>query len=174
MQSNRYVFTLTCTRTAGTGRFFITPSRPAPPESDVGQLRVRLVLVSEPELRRIASGTIEPGPRGFFNERHEGRWRVLVRLGELFVRQLEEVTGEAFFSNSRKQLDWGRNLCGRIKRAQGEGLETQDVDAPDSPMDPHDGPEDNCFLRIHIPYPGGTAVPALKAGRKCADVVVYS
>merc|ERR1712194_376844 len=72
-----YVFTLTCTRTSGSGRFFITPNKPVTERADVGCLRIRIVLISEPELRRVASGELEAPSRGFFNERHSGRWSVL-------------------------------------------------------------------------------------------------
>merc|ERR1712113_597785 len=61
------------------------------------------------ELRMIASGELEEPAKSFFNERHAGRWRVLQRIANLFVRQLENVTGETFAGQ-----DWGANLCGRI------------------------------------------------------------
>lgn len=47
------------------------------------------------------------------------------------------------------------------------------AEAVESGYDPYQ-PEDNCFLRIHIPYPGGSVVPANENGRKCADVVLFS
>ena len=68
-----YCFTLTCTRTEGAGRYFITPYKPVGDKDDVGALRIRIVLVNEQELRDICSGAIAPPEWGFFNARHEER-----------------------------------------------------------------------------------------------------
>lgn len=79
---------MTCTRTDGSGRFFITPFRPVIEQADVGNLCIRIVLVSEPELRMVASGEIAAPEKGFFNKRHEGRWKVMQALANLMVRQV--------------------------------------------------------------------------------------
>jgi hypothetical protein len=63
-----YCFTLTCTRTEGAGRYFITPYKPVSDKEDVGALRIRIVLVNEQELRDICSGAISPPSWGFFNK----------------------------------------------------------------------------------------------------------
>ena len=94
VQSSWYCFTLTCTRTTGGGRYFIVPHKPVNLNADVGNLRMRLLLVNEQELREIASGEVGPGPRGFFNSRHEGRWKILSRFADMFLQQLAHVTGQ--------------------------------------------------------------------------------
>jgi hypothetical protein len=62
-----YCFTLTCTRSEGAGRYFITPFKPVIGKDDIGALRIRIVLVNEQELRDICSGAISPPSWGFFN-----------------------------------------------------------------------------------------------------------
>ncbi|CAD7960785.1 unnamed protein product [Amoebophrya sp. A25] len=177
-----YLFTITCTRNVAGGRFFITPSKPVHSGSDVGQLCLRIILVSENELRKIASGETSEPPKGFFNERHNGRWRVLVRMANLFIRQLESITDTTWDGNQ----DWGANLCGRLgatalerrkmrMQALGANSTCYESFATDLPSNLAYDPEDNCFLRIHIPYPGGQAVKAHdNNARACQDVVLYS
>ncbi|CAD7937097.1 unnamed protein product [Amoebophrya sp. A120] len=211
-----YVFTITCTRNQAGGRFFVTPSKPVNSEADVGQLCLRIVCVSESELRKIASGETEEPANGFFNERHAGRWRVLMRIANLFVRQLENVAGHAF---DGRTTDWGANLCGRLgatalerrklrmselgpnssafssllmdgpqplaggPRQMGSNVGQQlflgapSASAASNAGDENDqiySPEDNCFLRIHIPFPGGSAITVKDRERRCQDVVLYS
>lgn len=161
-----YLFTMTCTRTSGRGRFFITPSKAVVGEADVGQLCMRIVLVSEPELRMIASGELEAPPKGFFNERHRGRWKVLQKFAQLFVRQLEDVTGENFETAQH----WGPNLCGTLNPSALERRKDRGKQKA-APIAAEIRAEDNCFLRIHIPYPGGIEK---MAGSACQDVVLYS
>mmetsp|Transcript_25181 Transcript_25181/g.63379 ORF Transcript_25181/g.63379 Transcript_25181/m.63379 type:complete len:494 (-) Transcript_25181:778-2259(-) len=213
-----YVFTITCTRNQAGGRFFVTPSKRVVGEADVGQLCLRIICVSEQELRKIASGEIEEPANGFFNERHAGRWRVLQRIANLFVRQLENVAGQEFDG----RIDWGANLCGRLgatalerrKMRQSElGLHstayssltesaTASLAATGAKNSSTSGqhhhqvgqqagrfasmrdiisneddiyhPEDNCFLRIHIPFPGADRIDIKDRERRCQDVVLYS
>eukprot|EP00392_Amoebophrya_sp_AT5.2_P011023 g11098.t1 len=201
-----YVFTITCTRNQAGGRFFVTPSKRVVGEADVGQLCLRIICVSEQELRKIASGEIEEPANGFFNERHAGRWR------------LENVAGQEFDG----RIDWGANLCGRLgatalerrKMRQSElGLHstayssltesaTASLAATGAKNSSTSGqhhhqvgqqagrfasmrdiisneddiyhPEDNCFLRIHIPFPGADRIDIKDRERRCQDVVLYS
>ena len=146
-----YCFTLTCTRSSGHGRFFITPYKPVLSE-DVGALRIRIIMVNEQELRDIATGVISPPTWGFFNERHKFRWDLMKRFSELFERQLQSVTGN--------KADWGANLCGRlvhrrnsIQQSQRKNPSVQVMEAAQHGAKQEYEPEDNCFLRMHIPYP---------------------
>lgn len=147
-----YCFTLTCSRSAGHGRFFITPYKPVVSE-DVGALRIRIIMVNEQELRDIATGVISPPPWGFFNERHKSRWEIMKRFSQLFERQLQSVTGES--TNG----DWGPNLCGRLVRRRAsngsskKNPSAQYQEAAQKGLKQEYEPEDNCFLRIHIPFP---------------------
>jgi hypothetical protein len=158
-----YCFTLTCTRSSGHGRFFITPFKPVVSE-DVGALRFRIIMVNEQELRDIATGVISPPEWGFFNERHKCRWDIMKRFSELFERQLQSVTGTA------NNADWGANLCGRLVHRRGStpgknktpssqknpNIQYQEATAQGSRQEYE--PEDNCFLRIHIPFPASRAL----------------
>ena len=148
-----YCFTLTCTRSSGHGRFFITPYKPVLSE-DVGALRIRIIMVNVQELRDIATGVIAPPSWGFFNERHKCRWDLMKRFSELFERQLQSVTGAA------NNADWGANLCGRLvhrrssnSAAAKKNPSVQVMEAAQKGLKQEYEPEDNCFLRIHIPFP---------------------
>lgn len=152
-----YCFTLTCTRSSGNGRFFITPYKPVVSE-DVGALRIRIILVNEQELRDIATGVIAPPAWGFFNQRHKARWDIMKRFSELFERQLQSVTGAS------NNADWGPNLCGRLVRRRGSNAlskknpSAQYQEAAQQGLKQEYEPEDNCFLRIHIPFPASKTV----------------
>jgi len=144
-----YCFTLTCNRSQGHGRFFITPYKPVVAEDD-GAHRIRIIMVNEHELRDISTGVISPPSWGFFNDRHKYRWELMKRFSQLFERQLLNVTGGT---------DWGANLCGRLvhRRASNPGsrknpsVQAQAAAAKGAKQE-YEG-EDNCFLRIHIPFP---------------------
>lgn len=151
-----YCFTLTCAQTSAAGRWFITPHRPVAVD-DVGMLRIRVVLMNEQELREIASGAIEPPEFGFFNGRHESRWRGCMRMAELFGRQVRAVTGRTSLD-----ADWGANLCGSISRKRGashQRLYNTDTLQPTSPKTAQLEPEDNALLRLHIPFPSSAGAP---------------
>jgi hypothetical protein len=152
-----YCFTLTCSRSPAHGRFFITPYKPVVSE-DVGALRIRIIMVNEQELRDISSGAISPPAWGFFNERHKFRWDIMKRFSELFERQLKSVTGAAH------NPDWGANLCGRlVRRRASNGVKknpsAQYQEAAQQGLKQEYEPEDNCFLRIHIPFPASKEQP---------------
>lgn len=151
-----YCFTLTCTRSSGHGRFFITPYKPVVSE-DVGALRIRIIMVNEQELRDIATGVIAPPSWGFFNDRHKYRWDLMKRFSQLFERQLQSVTG-------RNDAGWGANLCGRLVHRRGSNSGGGSSGAAKNPsvqiqqanargFKQEYEPEDNCFLRMHIPFP---------------------
>merc|ERR1711904_119846 len=132
-----------------------------------GVRRIRIIMVSEADLRDIASGAVEPPPEGMMNPRHEERWKVLARFADLFQRQLTRVTGE-----ENAYADWGSHLCGSLKPCHyninptnmGESVRKPrswtHLDKPGIPPSPSAQNleyerDDNCFLRLHVPYPGG-------------------
>lgn len=178
-QSSWYCFTLTCQRTSGSGRFFITPYKPVYQKDDVGVLRIRIVMMNEQELRQVACGEIEP-PSAFFNARHEGRYNVIQRFSDMFLRQLETVTGQ------RQVANWGPNFCGRLaqkkfthqqpspKLVDGALEMPTDNDEEDENQTERWDPEINCFLRIHVPFPCGAKTSISQSPTaKCHDVVLY-
>lgn len=71
------------------------------------------------------------------------------------------------------------NLCGRlgansIKNTDRIGVSMSTADANNSPVFNNrnlSDKEDNCFLRIHIPFPAKK--DALTHETKCKDVVLY-
>jgi len=153
-----YCFTLTCHRTEGHGRFFITPSKPV--GRDRGMLRIRIVLVSEKELRAIASGTIEPPASGFFSSRHEGRWEVLNEFADLFARQLERrEEGLASLTSLRglRKPSLSHSSEGSSFQDINELAEHAQTPRPEDNQAPR--PEDNQFLRVHIPFPSCKPLP---------------
>lgn len=164
-----YCFTLTCTRNEASGRYFITPFRPVPGKDDVGALRLRVVMVNEQELRDVASGAIQPPAWGFFNERHRERWAVLKAFSELFESQLRKVSGSTDLS-----LGWGANLCGRIGAKRASNPNQQAMEAMSFGAQQDVAPDDNCFLRIHIPFPAQHSnVAAEPLETRSKDVVLF-
>lgn len=154
-QSAWYCFTLTCSQTAAPGRWFITPLKPVG-KDDVGMLRIRIVMMNEQELREVASGAIEPPSFGFFNGRHESRWRTCARFAELFERQLSNVSGGSDVGNA----DWGPNLCGRLSQNHRRRGSSNPVLANMAQAAvPDYQPEDNSILRIHVPFPASSHFP---------------
>jgi len=162
-----YCFTLTCTRNAASGRYFITPFKPVPGKDDIGALRIRVVMVNEQELRDICSGAVQPPSWGFFNERHRERWAVLKAFSELFESQLKKVSGSADLSRG-----WGANLCGRIGAKRGSNPNQQAMEAMNLGAQQDVAPDDNCFLRIHIPFPAQNQVSEPLETR-AKDVVLF-
>ncbi|CAJ1348211.1 unnamed protein product [Effrenium voratum] len=145
-QSAWYVFTLTCAQTEASGRWFITPLKPVG-KNDVGMLRIRILMMNEQELRDISSGAIEPPSFGFFNGRHESRWTTCQRFAELFGRQLTRVAG----TDDVGGAEWGPNLCGRLSNSKKKGSNPLLSSMGSGPPEP----EENCILRIHVPFPAG-------------------
>eukprot|EP00747_Dinoflagellata_sp_TGD_P142920 gnl/TRDRNA2_/TRDRNA2_176311_c0_seq32.p1 gnl/TRDRNA2_/TRDRNA2_176311_c0~~gnl/TRDRNA2_/TRDRNA2_176311_c0_seq32.p1 ORF type:complete len:325 (+),score=50.63 gnl/TRDRNA2_/TRDRNA2_176311_c0_seq32:65-1039(+) len=143
-RSSWYCFTLTCHQDTGAGRFFITPHKPLNRRDDVGMMRVRIVMVSEKELRSIAEGSIEPRASGCFNERHQNRWEVLERFAAMFQRQLQHE------DSAEKLTAWQ----GMLSRKNATGFR---LDPPDN-HDPDDQ-EENAFLRVHVPFPSTKSLP---------------
>lgn len=149
-QSAWYVFTLTCAQTEASGRWFITPLKPVG-KDDVGMLRIRIVMMNEQELREIASGAIEPPSFGFFNGRHESRWNTCQRFAELFERQLTKVSGTSDVGDA----EWGPNLCGRLSSTKKKGGSNPLLSSMADPNSSTNPAEENCILRIHVPFPAG-------------------
>lgn len=56
---------------------------------------LRILLVNESELRRIADGKLGPPEWGFFNSRHHERFRMVQDLAQLFQKQLVRSTCDA-------------------------------------------------------------------------------
>lgn len=151
-----YCFTLTCHRTEGQGRFFITPAKPA--RKDVGMMRMRIVMISEKELRDIASGSIEPPQAGFFSSRHEGRWQVLAEFAEIFAEQLRRGNTPAHSGTSSLRAAKGsRNPIGfhSFQDMSGTWSTTWIQDSKPS----EHKPEHNTFLRVHVPFPSSKPLP---------------
>lgn len=170
-----YVFTITCHQTKAHGRWFITPYKPVGVD-DVGSLRIRIVLMNEQELREIAAGETE-APATFFNGRHESRWRVCERFADLFQRQLSRVAG-----SSDSNADWGRNLCGRMSKKE-SSVQSLHRFNEEKQSRPEYGAQDNCILRLHVPFPSAMTISMGGDGSKsaitpsednvCKDVVLF-
>lgn len=166
-----YVFTLVGVRTKSPGRFFVTPQHPVTKvQDDVGTLRIRLVMLDEQEVRRIASGDIDAGD--MFSERHRERWSIMQNFADIFEKQLQRVTeskGNVGSFDIRTQ-SWGNNLCGTCKKTKVEHMSTDEQDRLLSEQQLEVLPSTkDCFLRIHIP------VPLLKESKQFGpqDVVLY-
>jgi hypothetical protein len=56
---------------------------------------LRIALVNETELRRIADGKLRPPSYGFFNDRHAERFRMLTDFGRNFQKQLVRTSADA-------------------------------------------------------------------------------
>jgi len=136
-----YVFTLVGSRTRGAGRFFVTPRHPL--SKDVGAMRVRLVLISEREIRQICSGDISAEDGEAFSERHSARWNLMRRFAEMFEKQLSRVTKTPEGCLDVRSISWGNNLCGTVKASLKTAPMQSELKDPDI----------NNFLRIHVPVP---------------------
>lgn len=162
-----YCFTLTCAQTEASGRWFITPMKPVGENDDSGSLRIRLIMMNEQELRDMASGLIEPPARGFFNGRHESRWKICMRFAELFERQLIPDT---------RQQNTGCSPA--LKGVRSNASLWSPPGAQDSLQEQHDSwREDNSILRLHVPFPSNARhqlSPKAKS-EECVsrDVVLY-
>jgi len=168
-----YCFTLTCAQTSSAGRWFITPRNPVGAE-DVGMLRIRILMMNEQEVREVAAGAVEPPSFGFFNGRHESRWKVIVRFSELFGRQVRRVTGMDVLA--AESSDWGPNLCGKLASRKHGGSNVRLASLEHAPV-PEYEPEDNAVLRIHIPFPSAAheEMPDERRQEECVskDVVLF-
>jgi hypothetical protein len=99
--------------------------------------------------------------------RHKLRWGILERFAELFEQQLSSLSGSG-------TGDWGPNLCGRLKaptvladsaaaiRPRAGSAATRELTA-----------KDNCFLRIHVPFPGKLMSGEPAEPVRTRDVVLY-
>eukprot|EP00929_Paragymnodinium_shiwhaense_P016612 TRINITY_DN12510_c0_g2_i1.p1 TRINITY_DN12510_c0_g2~~TRINITY_DN12510_c0_g2_i1.p1 ORF type:complete len:328 (-),score=38.26 TRINITY_DN12510_c0_g2_i1:193-1080(-) len=138
-----YVFTLVGTRTSAAGRFFVTPQHPLSPENDVGAMRIRVVLVSEQEIRKIASGEIAP-MGDLFSARHAARWDMMEAFAGLFENQLKRVR-QASKMTGAFDLRSTDSLCG--PSVYKVASRTNVISESKEPV------YNNTFLRIHIPVP---------------------
>lgn len=168
-----YCLTLTCHRTKGPGRFFITPFKPV--GHDIGMVRIRLMVVSEKELREICTGDIEAPTTGFFSSRHQGRWQLMEHFAELFKAQLQKVDnmsrngsmlglqalrrGQPSFLSVPQAKDMSN-----LRNGMDDGDAAEDEDAQQKP-------EENNFLRIHIPFPSSKTRPDPLDERTCSDEI---
>lgn len=148
-----------------------------------GMKRIRIIMVSEADLRDIASGAIEPPREGMVSLRHEERWKILVRFADLFQRQLTRVTGE-----EDAYADWGQYMCGSLKPSHynnfissstmgktrsSHQLYNQSMTPSPSAQSLEYEREDNCFLRLHVPYPGGKKDVRENCETHSKDVVLF-
>lgn len=62
---------------------------------------LRIALVNESELRRISDGKLRPPSWGFFNERHEERFRMINDFAKNFGKQLVRTSADARSINER-------------------------------------------------------------------------
>jgi len=159
-ESHWYLFTLLGIHNSGSGRFFITPHRKVRTRSDVGAIRIRLVLVDEQEIRKMCSGDVAPS-QDFFAERHKERWTVMKRFADMFEKQL-----------SREQSTFhgqmvARRLSSSLKRRSNSKVMENMRDASDS--NDEDDTECNNFQRIHIPIP----LVSYTTQKAPQDVVLY-
>lgn len=163
--SSWYAVTVTCNH-ASTSAAAARGSNESEEQSRA-TVRIRTILVNEQELRGIANGTIEMPEEGLMSARHTLRWGILERFAELFEQQLSSLSGSG-------TGDWGPNLCGRLKAptvlADSACAIRPRAGAAGSAATRELTARDNCFLRIHIPFPG-----KMKAGEpvKTRDVVLY-
>merc|ERR1712216_825300 len=109
-------------------------------EQDVGALRIRVIVVDEQEIRKIASRVITPC-QDYFSDRHGARWHLMKAFADVFRKQLGKVTRAEEHVNVLTQ-SWGDNLCGTFKR---EVTATEQDDSYPRFL--------NNFLRIHVPVP---------------------
>ena len=85
----------------------------------------------------------------------------------LFEKQLQKVSGSEDI-----QQGWGANLCGRIG-ARKSNPSVQAGKAATAGRSCEQAPEDNCFLRIHIPFPGSQGSHTEPLETRAKDVVLF-
>jgi len=174
-----YIYTLTSTQNAHRGRFFVTPYKPVLSSVDRGVKRLRVELLSEPEMRDIASGVIKPPDWGFFNNRHKQRWELLHKMSELFENQLVILENCDSVEDDEISLDGDESprtpsswqpLNEQLSPAK-QDYQMHLVRLQSNPADrarqarrvacrlAKDGNRetDNCIMRVHIPFPASTA-----------------
>ena len=87
--------------------------------------------------------------------RHESRWNTCQRFAELFERQLSRVSGQSDVGDA----EWGPNLCGRLSQSHKKKAASNPLlAAQGDTTSPHYQADENCILRIHVPFPAGRAV----------------
>ena len=185
-----YLYTLTSQQNVHRGRFFVSPYKPVLSWVDRGVKRLRVDLVSEQEMRDIASSTIAPPDWGFFNNRHKQRWELLVRMSELFENQLvildsnekngvEDDSDDVADESPRSPGSWQS-----VRHQDEVGMASHVSRHISNPRElaakarriarKHDVAEskdiDNCIMRVHIPFPSSdTCAPETSS----KDVVLF-
>ena len=176
-----YVYTLTSSQNSHRGRFFVTPYKPVLSSVDRGVKRLRVVLVSEPEMREISSGVIKPPDWGFFNNRHKQRWDLLQQMSELFENQLvildncevddDDLSHSGDDDSPRTPSSWQpvhhveepwspskQDFPMQLSRtASNAGEKARQARRVACRLSKDRQREtDNCIMRVHIPFPGST------------------
>ena len=182
-----YLYTLTSQQNVHRGRFFVSPYKPVLSWVDRGVKRLRVDLVSEQEMRDIASGVICPPDWGFFNNRHKQRWELLVHMSELFENQLiildssDNLAGDdsSLDESPRSPESWQsvrhEDECAAPSRVSRHTSNPRELAAKARrTARKHDVAQckdiDNCIMRVHIPFPSSdTSTP--ETGSK--DVVLF-
>lgn len=100
---------------------------PMPEGSRVPRATLRVALVNETELRRVADGKLIPPAWGFFNSRHEERYRMLVDFATNFQMQLVKAAPSGRSVDSSSPLE---KVHGRKPRPDG-GLMKRVRSVPD-------------------------------------------
>ena len=94
---------------------------------------------------------------------------MLKAFSELFESQLKKVSGSTDMS-----LGWGANLCGRIGSGKrGSNPSQQAMEAMNIGSQQDIGADDNCFLRIHIPFPAQNNHVNEPLETRSKDVVLF-
>jgi len=148
---------------------------------------LRLMVVNETELRKIADGKLRPPTFGFFNKRHEARYRLVEKLARVFNLQLIASTPSSgpsgvaphnpFTSeqvHKQQQAAQQSTDAGPMKRIRSahtlgtsslkEAKEAKQQAASHTPLDPSiDSSYLGTFLRLHIPHHVGMATSSRDA-----------
>jgi len=150
---------------------------------------LRIAVVNETELRRLADGKLNAPSWGFFNSRHAERYRMMMDFASSFQTQLLRTPADPrsmgqrspFTSERAHRTSSSKPDGGYIKRVQSQpnlaasaltGSKKQQVDGEKGKqirddlagnadnMECIEG-EENCFLRLHVPhYVGQQSAPA--------------
>eukprot|EP00445_Apocalathium_hangoei_P059017 CAMPEP_0204097230 /NCGR_PEP_ID=MMETSP0360-20130528/192340_1 /ASSEMBLY_ACC=CAM_ASM_000342 /TAXON_ID=268821 /ORGANISM="Scrippsiella Hangoei, Strain SHTV-5" /LENGTH=503 /DNA_ID=CAMNT_0051046577 /DNA_START=36 /DNA_END=1548 /DNA_ORIENTATION=- len=88
---------------------------------------LRVLLINESEIRRIADGKLRAPSFGFFNTRHAERYRMLVDFARNFQKQLVRASVDSGASNSRSPFT-------SEKVSQAQPSQSQHLQRPDGGM----------------------------------------
>jgi hypothetical protein len=188
-----YIYSITCSQNTHHGRFFVTPYKPVLSSVDRGVKRLRIVIVSEQEMRDISAGVIKPPVWGFFNNRHKQRWDLLEKMSELFENQLVILEqcedDEEDLSNSCDESPLTPSSWQPVKETWSPTKPDFPTHLPRHTSNPgekariarrvacrmakdHHRDTDNCIMRVHIPFPG-SMIDIEEEETSSKDVVLF-